>query len=150
MDGCAHHSPKTREKREYRLLTLNMARRKLTVMMNAPYKDRIEFWKLQHASSTFDQVTQLCEWILKEGIDGGHPLHVPLMAALHTLYGRPFRQRKDFRIAEDLVPANYRDDHVMLLTMRDKIHAHTDADGPKTTDDDCLNKCHGHFQRWRY
>lgn len=108
--------------------------------MNAPYKDRIEFWKLQHASSTFDQVTQLCEWILKEGIDGGHPLHVPLMAALHTLYGRPFRQRKDFGIAEDLVPANYRDDHVMLLTMRDKIHAHTDADGPKTTDDDCLNK----------
>jgi len=28
----------------------------------------------------------------------------------------------------------------MLLTMRDKIHAHTDVDRPRTTDDDCLNK----------
>jgi hypothetical protein len=111
-----------------------------TVMMNAPYKDRIEFWKLQHASITFNEVKQLCEFILKEGIDSGHPLHVPLMAALHTLYGRPFKQRKELRIAEDLVPKNYRDDHDVLINMRDKIHAHTDADGPKTTEDDCLNK----------
>jgi hypothetical protein len=109
-------------------------------MITAPYKDRIEFWKFQHASTTFAEAKQLCELILKEKIDSGHPLHVPLMTALHILYGRPFKQRTEVRIPEDIVPQNNKNTHEALINMRDKIHAHTDVDGPKTTDDDCLNK----------
>src|ERR1035437_1111495 len=104
---------KASEKPEYRRLMPESARRKLTIMKNAPYQDRIECWKLQHASITFSEVKHLCEYMLKEKIDSGHPLHVPLMTALHTLYGRPFNQRKEVRLAEDIVPAHFRDDHVM-------------------------------------
>jgi hypothetical protein len=110
-------------------------------MIKAPYKDRIEFWKFQHASITFSEVSQLCDLILKQQIVSGHPLHVSLMTSLHILYGRPFKQRgAEVRLPEDIVPAEYKKTHDALINMRDKIYAHTDIDGPKTSDNDCLNK----------
>ena len=109
-------------------------------MIKAPYKDRIEFWKFQNVSITFSEAAQLCDLIIKQGIVSGHPLHASLMTALHILYGRPFKQRAEVRIPEDIVPVNYKDTHDALLSMRDKIYAHTDVDGPKTAEDDVINK----------
>jgi hypothetical protein len=109
-------------------------------MIKAPYKDRIEFWKFQNASITFSETTQLCDLIIKQEIVSGHPLHTSLMTALHILYGRPFKQRQEARISEDIVPVNYKDTHDALISMRDKIYAHTDVDGPKTANADFPNK----------
>jgi hypothetical protein len=111
-----------------------------TPTVKAPYKDRVEFWKFQHASVTFAAVTDLCEQILKQKIESGHPLHTAVMTALHILYGRPFRQRTEVRISETIVPEDYKDSHGALINMRDQIYAHMDIDGPKTGTENCLNK----------
>jgi hypothetical protein len=109
-------------------------------MIKVPYKERIEFWKFQNASITFSEVIQLCDLILKQKIVSGHPLHTSLMTALHILYGRPFKQRTEVRISENIVPAKYKDTHDALISMRDQIYAHTDVDGPKTVNADSSNK----------
>jgi len=109
-------------------------------MIKAPYKDRIEFWKFQNASITFSETMQLCDLIVKQEVISGHPLHTSLMTALHILYGRPFKQRPEVRISEDIVPINYKDTHGALISMRDTIYAHTDVGGLKTTNDSPLNK----------
>lgn len=109
-------------------------------MVKAPYKDRIEFWKFQHASITFAEVTHLCDQILKQKINSGHPLHPSLMTALHILYGRPFKQRMEVKLTEDIIPKDYKDTHDALINMRDQIYAHMDVEGPKSTDNNSINK----------
>lgn len=115
-------------------------------MIKAPYQDRIEFWKFQNAAITFSETRQLCDLILKDKIVSGHPLHASLMTALHILYGRPFKQRAEVRLPEEIVPPEFTETHSALLNMRDKIYAHTDADGPKTASDETLNKVAVHIQ----
>jgi hypothetical protein len=109
-------------------------------MENAPYAERLDFWRWQQASVAFEQVRNLCDFILKEKVEQPHPLHIPLMTALHALYARPFKQRKEVRLGGDIVPAAFKDVHDSLITMRDKIHAHTDIDGPMTANDESFNK----------
>jgi hypothetical protein len=106
----------------------------------APYKDRVEFWKFQHASVTFAEVTNLCDQIIKQKIDNGHPQLASTMTTLHIFYGRPFKQRPEVRISETLVPADYKEIHDWLLNMRDQTYAHMDVDGPKTTNQSSINK----------
>jgi hypothetical protein len=109
-------------------------------VVKAPYKDRIEFWKFQHASVTLAEATKLCDQIIKQKIDSGHPLLTSMMTTLHVFYGRPFKQRPEVRISETIVPQNYKSLHDELINMRDKIYAHMDVDGPKTTNENSLNK----------
>src|ERR1035437_10239702 len=94
-------------------------------MIKAPYKDRIEFWKFQHAFIIFGEVTLLCDQILKQKIDSGHPLHPALMTAFHILYGISFKQRMEVKLTEEIVPKDYKDTHGALINMRDQIYAHT-------------------------
>ena len=109
-------------------------------MVKAPYKDRIEFWKFQHASVTFAEVTNLCDQIIKEQIDHGHPQLASMVTTLHIFYGRPFKQRPEVRILETIVPANYKDTHDWLINSRDKIYAHMDVDGPNMANKSSINK----------
>jgi hypothetical protein len=111
-----------------------------TSAIKAPYKDRIEFWKFQHASVTFAEATKLCDQIIKQKIDSGHPLLTSMMTTLHIFYGRPFKQRPEVRISETIVPQKYKDIHGGLIKMRDQIYAHVDIDGPKTANQNSLNK----------
>ena len=105
-----------------------------------PFEDRLAFWKFQNASCAFEQVRVTCKHMLTEQIEDGHPLHIPLQTAVHIHYGKPFKQRPAVRVPPDIVPAEYAEVHRSLIMMRDKIHAHTDSDGPVTTDDILLNK----------
>jgi hypothetical protein len=109
-------------------------------MVKAPYKDRIEFWKFQHASITFGEATLLCDQILKQKINSGHPLHPSMMTALHILYGRPFKQRAEVKLTEEIVPDDYKDTHGALISMRDQIYAHMDVGGLKSIDNNSVNK----------
>lgn len=109
-------------------------------MVKAPYQDRIEFWKFQHASITFLAVYQLCDQMINQKIVSGHPLFTPMMTALHILYGRPFKQRPEVRVSEDIIPNDYKDTHDALIGMRDQICAHMDVDGLKSTENNSVNK----------
>ncbi len=109
-------------------------------VVKAPYNDRIEFWKFQHASITFSETAQLCDQLINHNIISGHPLHTSLMTALHVLYGRPFKQRKEVRISEEIIPHDYLETHGALINMRDQIYAHMDVDGPISTSQNSLNK----------
>lgn len=109
-------------------------------MITAPYSDRIEFWKFQHASITFAAVYQLCGQIVDQKIISGHPLFTSLMTALHILYARPFKQRSAVKLSEDIIPSEYKITHQALLGFRDQIYAHMDVDGPKSTENNPMNK----------
>jgi hypothetical protein len=108
--------------------------------VKAPYNDRVEFWKFQHASVTFAETTKLCDEIIKQKIDSGHPLLTSMMTTLHIFYGRPFKQRQEVKISEMLVPKDYKDLHDKLIKMRDQIYAHMDVDGLKTINLNSVNK----------
>jgi hypothetical protein len=109
-------------------------------MESAPYSERLNFWKWQQASVAFEQVKNVSEFVLTEKIEQPHPLHIPLMTALHTVYAKPFMQRREVRLGDDVVPAEFKEVHDSLITMRNKIHAHTDVDGPVTANDESFNK----------
>ena len=106
----------------------------------APFSERLDFWKFQHASITFVQVKELCDLLTQQNIETNHPLHIPLMVALHALYARPFKQKKAVRLSDDIVPKESKQTHDALIEMRDKIHAHYDFDSPTTTSLSGLNK----------
>ena len=62
------------------------------------------------------------------------------MTALHTLYARPFKQKKQIRLTDDIVPSESKSLHDSIILMRDKIHSHTDLNGPGTSGGLCINK----------
>ncbi len=109
-------------------------------MVKLAYKDRIEFWKFQHAAITFSEVAKLCDYIQREKIGPLHPLYEVLFTALAVLYARPFKQRSEVRIPDNVVPQQYWDTHKSLVELRDKVSAHYDPVGPKTIADVSLNK----------
>ncbi len=112
-------------------------------MKSIPFAERAEFWKLQSASVTFEMVRNVCNYILQHQLPELHPIHDPLVTAIYTLYGRPFKQRAPLRLSEDIVPEQHRTTHFGLITLRDKMFAHTDIDGPKTVDGYTLNELAG-------
>lgn len=108
-------------------------------MKSVPYAERAEFWKFQSASVAFGMVRDVCDYLLQQQLPKSHPIHDPLVTAIYTLYGRPFKQRPPLRISEDIVPEQHQGTHYGLITLRDKMFAHTDIDGPKTIDGHLLN-----------
>jgi hypothetical protein len=62
------------------------------------------------------------------------------MTALHIFYGRPFKQRTEVKLTEEIVPKEHKDNHNALISMRDQIYAHMDVDGLKSTDNNSVNK----------
>lgn len=57
-------------------------------------------------------------------------LRSALTFAIVTAYSRPFKQRSEVRLANDVVPAQYQTLHAETIEMRDKIIAHRDLTGP--------------------
>jgi len=112
-------------------------------MKSIPFAERAEFWKLQSASVTFEMVRDVCDYLLQHQLPESDPIHDPLVTAIYTLYGRPFKQRPPLRLSEDIVPERHRTTHFGLITLRDKMFAHTDIDGPKTIDGYTLNELAG-------
>jgi hypothetical protein len=112
-------------------------------MKSVPFADRAEFWKLQSASVAFEMVRDICDYLLQHQLPPSHQIHDPLITAIYTLYGRPFKQRAPLRLSKDIIPEKYRTTHFGLITLRDKMFAHTDIDGPTTIDGHTLNELAG-------
>ena len=99
-------------------------------MQLTPQSDRIAFWSFTSASATFYAASScLRELRKKEGI-ADSSLRYATACAFVVLYGRAFKQKKDVRLIEDMVPDEFRALHKHLLTLRDKTFAHFDPDGP--------------------
>ena len=53
-----------------------------------------------------------------------------LTVAITVAYCRPFKQRRQVKLSEDVVPTHFKDIHDNLVVHRDKAVAHHDLDGP--------------------
>ena len=51
-----------------------------------------------------------------------------LRVAFFVLYGRPFKQRPKLRVGDDIVPSAQVTVHNGIITLRDKMFAHSDQD----------------------
>jgi hypothetical protein len=94
-----------------------------------PLDVRRELWAWYYGMRAFMHCQACCEHILKEKLDDPHPLFYPLSVGATINYGRPFRKSYGMpTLGEEIVPARYSVVHEMVMLIRDRLHAHTDAD----------------------
>ena len=106
-------------------------------MKKVPKQTRLDYWKYQFAALTFREASKVADYL----IDKRFPeLQYGLLTSLYALYARPFRQLKDVRISDELVPSEYREVHDYLLILRDKIFVHVDEQAPFEWEKENLSK----------
>jgi hypothetical protein len=95
-----------------------------------PLDVRRELWAWYYGMRAFMHCQACCEHILKEKLDDEHPLYYPLNVGATINYGRPFRKSYGMpTLSEEIVPPKYRLVHERVISLRDKLHAHTDVVG---------------------
>jgi hypothetical protein len=94
-----------------------------------PYEARCDFWKFMTAGLTFEQAAGAWKDLLENGRTEADPLFYPLQTAAIVFHGRPFKQKKPVRLFEAMVPSALHETHTFLISLRDKLFAHTDIDG---------------------
>ncbi len=95
-------------------------------MKKLTQNQRLEYWKYQCAALTFIRTKEVVDYLISN--TNSH-LEYQLLTSIYVLYGRPFKQRKQVRISEDIVPSKYTKEHGFLMDLRDKMFAHVDIDG---------------------
>jgi len=94
------------------------------------FEDAKLLWKMFYAGQSFEHVRATAEHILKENISADDAMLYPLMTAVYVLYGKPFRKSHGVGcLGEELIPLQYKELHQDFLKHRDKILAHSDANG---------------------
>ena len=89
-------------------------------------------WKFGYAEECFRRVANTCDFILQNRIGEDHPTYYPMIVAIYALYGKPFKDAKDVgAISRQIVPAEFRPLHDVMIEHRDQIYAHTQP-GPKS------------------
>jgi hypothetical protein len=82
-----------------------------------------------YARESFKYVATICDYIIEQKLDRYSPIHHPLCVTIAIFYARPFKRSNVIgSIPETMVRKSDRFLHRQLLTMRDQIAAHTDAD----------------------
>lgn len=114
-------------------------------MHQAPKTERVELYKWQHAFSSMNEASGILKQINDSGVTHEHPLHHALWAAFHVFYAKPFKQHKVIRIDEDIVPKDFANEHKAIITLRDKLFAHSDLDGPNMNDGELVNSINFSF-----
>jgi len=83
-----------------------------------------------YAIDSFRTIVWACNHILKYKPHASELIYQCLMTSILTNYGRPFHRNYGVgKLNLAIVPNEYRHLHNQLMHERDKIHAHTDADG---------------------
>ena len=100
-------------------------------MQTASYAERLEFFKFYHATVLIGRAG----WLMQHGNEleskrGKHELLHSIWTAFYIQYAKPFRHRKStgIRLPEELVPGKFQEAHQELMTVRDKLVAHSDVD----------------------
>lgn len=98
-----------------------------------PTEDTQQFWLMLYAIDAFSNVLWACDYLLKHTPSVAGPMYRTLMTAVLTNYGRPFRRNYGVgKLSNSFVPPEFRDLHDQLIHERDKVHAHSDAQGIPT------------------
>jgi hypothetical protein len=99
---------------------------RIETMKKLPQIKRLEYWKYQCAALSFIRAKEVVDYLIS---NKNSTLKYQLLTSVYVLYGRSFKQRKQVRMPEDIVPPEYKDVHGFLLDLRDKMFAHVDTDG---------------------
>src|ERR1700730_13432320 len=98
-------------------------------MREAEFEDAKKFWLIFQAKETFKAVHQGCLELVRSGLSETSPLYFPLIAGLICLYGKPFKENRGVgKLPIEMVPKENLNLHTDLITIRDKLYAHSDAD----------------------
>lgn len=99
--------------------------------MAIPTQDeRLAFWKHAYARASFLDAQTFTRHVMEAQLPLTNQTRKAMTIAAVTAYGRPFKQRANVRLSEDIIPAEHRETHDSTIEMRDKVIAHRDLDGP--------------------
>ena len=97
--------------------------------------DRQRLWLAVYAISAFEKAETNCHRLLSTCDSNRHPQFELFSTSIHIFYARPFRHvqgiKRSSLFHETDVPQAYRGVHNFLVSFRDKIIAHTDANTEK-------------------
>jgi hypothetical protein len=116
-------------------------------MTEAEFAEAKRFWLMFQANETFRAVHRGCLELVSSGLSQESPLYFPLVAGLICLYGKPFKRSEGVgKLPIEMVPEEHLNLHNDLITIRDKLYAHSDADKTVT-----LGTLHfGELRAYRY
>ena len=98
-------------------------------MKKHEFEDAKLLWKLFYAGQCFTHVQAAAEYVHTNQLAEDSPVFYPLVTAVYVLYGKPFKISRGIdSLGEEIVPSEYRELHGNLITHRDKLYAHSDAD----------------------
>lgn len=98
-----------------------------------PTEETKQFWLMLYALDALGNALWACDYLLKHEPHVAGPTHRALMTAILTNYGRPFHKNHGVgKLDASIVPAEFHDLHQQLVRERDKVHAHSDAQGIPT------------------
>jgi hypothetical protein len=94
------------------------------------YSDVRQLYKLAIAYDSFTEVSKSCEYIMVRGLGSAEPGYYAIAVGIATLYSRPFTDNARIgKLSTKLVPRECEELHSLLIKLRNKAFAHSDADG---------------------
>lgn len=103
--------------------------------MNVPgsVTRRLRLWTMGFAFKSFSHAEVGFARLADGSISQADPLFSVIACGAVVSYARPFKPKRTFgRLPDDMVPADLREVHDLLITIRDKMLAHVDASGLPT------------------
>jgi hypothetical protein len=95
-------------------------------MTKEEFANAKSLWKFGYAEECFKRVANTCAWILESGIPENHVVYYPLIVAIYAIYGKPFKKTNIVgAIHRDIVPAELRPLHDVMIEHRDQVYMHT-------------------------
>jgi len=107
-------------------------------MKKVPQIDRFEYWKFLSAHFSLQKAKGIATHLLKT--PPNDELFYPLITTLYIFYSRPFKQKRNVRLPDNMIPDRFLKLHKTLIDLRDKAFAHIDYDGIPEKGIDEVNK----------
>jgi hypothetical protein len=99
-------------------------------MNTSEYSDAQLLWKMFYAGECFRQARGAAQHILDAKLERDSPLFYPLVTAVYVLYAKPFTRADAVgKLGEEIISAEHRELHGLLLEHRHQVYAYRDGDG---------------------
>lgn len=101
---------------------------KLSKIMNPKeFEDAKLLWKMFYAGQCFMHAQAAAEYVLQKNIENDK-VYYPLVAAVYTLYGKPFLTNYGVgSISDEFIPPEHLELHHTLMEHRNQTYAHSQA-----------------------
>jgi hypothetical protein len=104
-------------------------------MNTSDYKDAQLLWKMFYARHCFEEARGAAQHILDAKLERESPLLYPLVTAVYVLYAKPFTRADAVgKLEVEIIPAEHRTLHALLLEHRNQVYAHRDGDAFEVAD----------------